>query len=282
MMSKTQNETRAATAAMIGWAGRCAILCLAMGLGLGAAQGAEPAGDAAVQQTRASLEKWVQTNRAIAAEKRRLVETTAMLEKRIDLVQGEIDELRAKTREADQALAEIDVERAELAEENDTLKATTATLTEAVRHLEARTQALLARLPAPVRDHVRPLSQQIPEALAETRLSLSQRFVSVLGILDAVNKAHRQISVTPEVHTLADGSAVEVTAVYVGIAQGYYTGAKGTVAGQGSGGTQGWVWRPMPVAAEAVAQVIAILNNEQVARFVPLPLTIDYPGSVTP
>ena len=109
----------------------------------------------------------------------------------------------------------------------------------------------------------------------DEKLSLSERFQNVLGILNEVNKFNREIAVTSEVRTLADGTSAEVTALYVGIGQGYYVSADGKVAGVGSAAPEGWVWTPANDAAARVAKAIAILKNEQPASFVPLPVRVE-------
>jgi hypothetical protein len=140
--------------------------------------------------------------------------------------------------------------------------------------LEVRTKGLLPRLPGPLRERVRPLSQRIPEHTDETKLSLSERFQNVVGILNEVDKFNREITVTSEVRTLGDGTAAEVTAIYLGIALGYYVTAKADAAGVGTASADGWVWSPANDAAARIAKAIAILKNEKVAEFVQLPLRI--------
>jgi hypothetical protein len=65
-----------------------------------------------------------------------------------------------------------------------------------------------------------------------------------------------------------------VTALYVGIGQGYYATADGKAAGIGSSTPEGWVWTAANDAAPRISQAIAILKNEQAASFVQLPAEI--------
>jgi len=142
--------------------------------------------------------------------------------------------------------------------------------------LEARTLELLARLPDPVRSRVRTLSQQFPEDPADTDLSLSVRFQNVVGVLNEVNKFNREITVTSEVRDVAGGrTQVEVAAMYVGIAHGWYASIDGRFAGQGTARDGEWAWVDEDAASEAIRAAIAILENEAVADFVQLPITVD-------
>jgi hypothetical protein len=121
---------------------------------------------------------------------------------------------------------------------------------------------------------VKPLSQRLPDDANETKLSLAERFQNVVGILNEVDKFNREISVTSEVRTLADGSSVEVTSLYIGIGEAYYVSANGAIAGVGVASEQGWIWKPANEAAPQIADVIAVLKNEKVASFIQLPVEV--------
>lgn len=230
---------------------------------------------AAVDDTRAALEKWVETRRIISRERRDLELDKDMLNERIDLLQREIDSLRTRTSEAKEDIAEAEKKRAEMAGKNEKLKAVSSGLAEKVTVMEARTRQLLKRLPAPIRDRVRPLSQRIGDRPDETELSVAERFQNVIGILNEINKFNGEITLASERRTLPDGTSAEVTAMYLGIGQGYYAGANGRIGGVGRSGPDGWVWTPANDAAEQIAEAIAILQNEKVAAFVQVPVNIE-------
>ena len=235
---------------------------------------AEPVEKDRIEGVRSVMDKWVETRQTISKERQDWVLGREMLNERIQLVQGEIDILREKIAQAQKSISDADTQRAELVQENETLKSAGAVLTDIAKEVEVRTLALDKRLPDPIRGRIKSLSQRLPDDPNETKLSLSERFMSIVGILNEVNKFNRGIEVASEVRTLADGSMAEVTALYVGLGQAYYTGANGTVAGIGRPGPDGWLWEPANDAAEKVAEAVAILKNEKVAGFVPLPVTI--------
>jgi FtsZ-binding cell division protein ZapB len=236
---------------------------------------AEPVAREKIESAREALEKWVETRQVISKEKQEWAFAQEMLNERIELVQNEIKSLREKIAKAEQSISEADKKRSELVEENEKLKSAADTLKTIVTKFESRTGALNKKLPEPIRERIKPLSQRLPEDPNETKLSLSQRFQNVIGILNEVNKFNRgEITVTSEVRTLADGSVAEVTALYVGLGQAYYTNNDGTIAGVGRPSEDGWVWEPANDAAGRISDAIAILQNEQVASFVPLPVKI--------
>ncbi|HVS10057.1 MAG TPA: DUF3450 family protein [Planctomycetota bacterium] len=252
-----------------------AALCLVCAAAAPSGDGGKAAGDGDVDGVRATLAKWVEVRRILSKEKRDWALGREILNERIGVVSREIEALRAKIAEAEASIAEADEKRAGLLEENERFRAASSALGGEVVALEARTTALLPRLPDPIRERVKPLSQRLPAAEGETKLSLAQRFENVVGILNEVNKFNREITVTSEVRTLGDGTAAEVAALYVGIGQAYYASPNGLAAGVGTASADGWVWSPANDAAGEIARAIAITRNEQVADFVRLPVRID-------
>ena len=227
-----------------------------------------------VDGVRAALEKWVETRKVISQEQRDWTLGKEMLNERIDLVQQEIDSLKEKISDAQKSINEADKKREELVEQNEELKKASAALNGTVLTLEQNTQNLLKRLPDPIRERVKPLSQRIPEDVEETKLSLAERFQNIIGILNEVNKFSREITLTSEVRSLPDGTSAEVTAMYVGLAQAYYASADGKIAGTGTSSADGWVWTANNSIAADISAAIAILKNEQVASFVQLPVEV--------
>jgi FtsZ-binding cell division protein ZapB len=235
--------------------------------------GAAEAGNG-VDGVRASLEKWVDTRKVISQEKRDWDLGQEMLNERISMLEREIETLRARIAEAQESITDADQKRAGLLEENEALKAASSGLAESMAVFEIRTRSLLNRMPDPIRERVKPLSQRIPVEVGETKLSFAERFQNVVGILNEVNKFNREITVTSEVRALPDGTSAEVAAMYVGVSRAYYVGGNGTIAGYGTAGADGWVWTAADEIAPQVARCIAILKNEQVASFVQLPVEV--------
>ena len=231
--------------------------------------------DGEVENTRAALEKWVETQRIISQEKQDFELACEMLSERIELVKNEIESLKNKIEETEESITEADKKRAELLKENEKLKDTTASLSGTVIDLESRTKKLVKLLPNPISDRIKPLSQRLPENQDETKLSLGERFQNIVGILNEVNKFNREITVTSEVRKLPDEKSSEVTALYIGVGHAYYVNGNGDIAGVGKASSEGWVWTPANESAAEIAKAIAILKNETAAAFVQLPIKIN-------
>lgn len=227
-----------------------------------------------IDDAREVLERWVETERLISREKRDWKLGREMLEERIALVAREEESMRTRIVEVEKSITEADRKRDELVARNDALKSASAELAADVVRLEEGTRALLKRLPDPIRERVRPLSQRLPEPGATTELSLALRFQNVLGILNEINKFNREITVSSEVRPQPDGSSLAVTAIYFGIGRGYYVATNGQAAGIGIASETGWIWEPANDAAPAIASAIAVVQGEQVPSFVPLPFSV--------
>ncbi len=250
----------------------CVALLLAM-LASGAAYGADDA--KTISDARSAIEEWVEVRKTISKEKRDLALAKEVLQERISIVKREIEKLRQNITDAEKSISDADSTRAKLDAKNAKLKEASSALSATVVSLETRTRKLLTRLANPIRDRVKPLSQRLPDDPKKTESTLSQRFQNVVGILNEVNKFHREITMTSEVQDLPDGSKAEVTAMYVGVSSGYFVGGKGKIGGVGKATADGWVWQPANESAPQIAKAIAILKNEQPASFVQLPLEID-------
>ena len=230
--------------------------------------------NADLETQREALSKWVETRKLISEEKQQWELEREVLGDRIDLVRSERDTLSRKIHETQSLITDADKKREDLVKENDSLKNASATLVNRIFALEREVLSLLPGLPQPVQDRIRPLSQRIPKT-EETDLSLSERYQNVIGIINELNKGANEIVVVSEVRELPDGSTAEVQTLYIGYACAYYCTNKGDIAGVGYPTADGWEWEPNDAIAPKVADAIAILKNEKVAEFIPLPFSVN-------
>lgn len=232
-------------------------------------------GPEAVENARAALKEWVEVRGVISREKRDWAMAQEFLVDRIQLLENEIESWKTRIAETRKSVADADGKRLELVDDNERLKETAAALTDKVAGLEDRTRRLLPRLPDPLREKIKPLSDRLPVPSGEMRLSLSDRYLNVVGILNEVNRFNRQITVTSEVHPLGNGTTAEVSVLYLGIGQGYFVTVTGDAAGIGLATDRGWEWSPANEAASDIATAIRIFQNEQGASYVRLPVRIE-------
>lgn len=234
--------------------------------------GALPQGKS-LEETRLTMTKWLEMQQLVSKERNDWLQGKEILIGRIELVKREIAGLEEKIQEARAEVAKADAARDELRGQNEGLVATGDQLTAAVSLTEREVLRLFAGLPEPLQTRLQPLHQRIPVDPASTRVSAAERFQNVLGILNEVNKANTEITVTYEVRELAGGRPSEVRVVYVGLGHAYYVSAGGE-SGVGRPAESGWQWEPSPAVSADVLEVLEIIQGKQTPAFVPLPMRI--------
>jgi hypothetical protein len=240
---------------------------------IGTEPSAAPPADPTVEDVRSTVAKWIATQDLISKERREWHEGEDLLEAQIEAMEKELAGAEAKLAESRQVLGDLRQKRSDSQAVERGLADSSNRLTEAVTSLEADVRRLHVLLPPAVRDKIAPLYRRLPEDPTAPRVSVGERFQNVIGILNEIQKANGEISLTTEVRTLSDGRPSEVKTVYVGLGQAYFLSARGE-AGVGRPGEGGWQWEPADDLAESVAEVIGILESRAQPRFVDLPVTI--------
>lgn len=228
-----------------------------------------------VDGARAALEQRAETLRLISKERADWATGRTILEDRIDLVSREIAELRANIETAEASITDTQEKVAELESEEERLVAAVGSLDGAIDGVEARVLDMLERLPAPVVERVKPNTQAIPADPAATKLSLSDRFLNVVAIVNEADKFNREVTARSEIRELPDGSGISVTALYVGVGQGYCVSDDATSAWIGTSTPDGWEWIAYHDRAPEIAELVAIHGDEIPAAFVEVPVSID-------
>jgi len=237
------------------------------------AQEAAAPGPEGPESARAVLAKWMETERIIAQERAEWQHSRDMLRARIDLVNGEIQAQKEKTKQLETSGAELGAKRATFQADDQSARAALDALSGRIGALEGSLRTLAARFPEPLLLKIRPLLDRMPADPSHTSVSLAERFQNVVGILNEANKFDNDISMNAEVRKLSDGTPSEVRVVYVGLGQAYFVSAKGE-AGIGRPGPDGWHWEIDRSIAPSVAQVVEILQAKSKPKLVPLPVTI--------
>lgn len=252
----------------------CLVLAICAGLLLpSSARVQDASASKSLEETRLVMNKWIETQQIISKERNEWQQGKEILVGRLDVVRKEVSSLEEKIQQAQTSVTEAETKRGALVAENDQLKSSGSRLTEAVTRMESEIRRLHKMLPEPVQARLQPLFQRIPEDPEKTRASAAERFQSVLGILNEINKANYEINVNYEVRNLSDGKPSEVQAVYVGLAQAYFVSAHGD-AGIGRPGADGWIWEPAKSIAGAVLSTVEIIQGKQSPAFVPLPVKL--------
>lgn len=243
---------------------------------------------ASIEAIREGYDQYFELKKLISKERGDWQLEKEILEDRIAMIVDQIEDLKEKTAEEESKITEADNERVELQDQLEELTRVERTQLETVRALEARVKGMLPALPETLRDKVQPLATRLPEEETkeeDIKLSISQRFGNVLGILNEVNKFHGDIAVVNERRALDGGTQAEVETMYLGVSSGYFAGSGDTAdeAGIGTPTPDGYQWERRPDIADDIYRAIRIYQNEEVAAFVPLPATVtDRPPDPAP
>jgi len=228
-----------------------------------------------IEATRETLTKWVETKQLISKEKSDWASGKDILEDRVRLAEAETTTVRDKLKEISTAVAEAQKKRDELAAQNDKLKATAEKSKAMVIAAEKKLRPLLPQLPEPLREKLKPIIARFPEDSDKSTASMAERLQNVLGILDQASAFNSTVASVKELRTFPDGTRAEVTTVYLGLSQAYYTNREGTLAGIGHPGPDGWVWKPDNANGKKILLAVHILEGkEKGATFIDLPIKI--------
>ena len=228
-----------------------------------------------IEATRETLTKWVETKQLISKEKSEWASGKDILEDRVRLAEAETTTVRDKLKEISTAVAEAQKKRDELAAQTDKLKATAEKSKAMVIAAEKKLRPLLPQLPEPLREKLKPIIARFPEDSEKSTASMAERLQNVLGILDQASAFNSTVASVKELRTFPDGTRAEVTTVYLGLSQAYYTNREGTLAGIGHPGPDGWMWKPDNANGKKILLAVHILEGkEKGATFIDLPVKI--------
>ena len=228
-----------------------------------------------IEATRETLTKWVETKQLISKEKSEWASGKDILEDRVRLAEAETTTVRDKLKEISVAVAEAQKKRDELAAQNDKLKATAEKSKAMVIAAEKKLRPLSPQLPEPLREKLKPIIARFPEDSEKSTASMAERLQNVLGILDQASAFNSTVASVKELRTFPDGTRAEVTTVYLGLSQAYYTNREGTLAGIGHPGPDGWIWKPDNANGKKILLAVHILEGkEKGATFIDLPVKI--------
>lgn len=247
----------------------------------------------AISDTRLLLNRWVDVRRTIAKQKSEWVLGKQILEDRIELLQRSIASVKDEIAAQSQKLDAFDESVASLEARNEKLKQAAEELAKLVEEMELRTVALLDGAPQPLIEGVKPLAVQLPgygmkkkdqpetppgqeEQSEQEKASppLARRVENVVGALYLFNKFAGKIDQTSELVARPDGTSLSVDAIYLGTSYGFYIDDEDKTAAAGWSAPKGWTWDGADASAARIRQAIQVINKDQPAAFVGLPVEV--------
>ena len=232
------------------------------------------AADSPVTAARETLAQWVQTRQLISktrtdweADREMLGQTKALFERELAAVAEQMGKLNTNSTVADTERRKAEAELTQHGEALDKAKALAADLEKEVR-------GILPLLPPPLKATAQPWVSRLPADSANTKASVLDRFQTLVGLLNEVDKFNNAITVANDKQPNAKGDQVSVDVIYLGLGIAYFVDAAGEVAGLGSPGPAGWQWKLQPEIAPKVRDAIAIYRSQKAAEFLGLPAVI--------
>jgi len=233
--------------------------------------GTSTLGAATIRETQGELTAWVDTQKVIAETKANWTAEKEIVEDLIGLLENEKEKLSESIDKLDEGSDATDKLRTELNADKEKLLASTEALEEIIPQLETETRNLIKKLPDPLKEEISPLLSRLPKKGAATRMPVSQRLLTVVGILNKIDKFNTGISITSEIRSVGDKS-VEVKTLYYGLAGAYFASDNAEYAGTGAPGEDGWIWTENTEAGDEIVDLIRTYEGAREATFVALPV----------
>jgi hypothetical protein len=227
-----------------------------------------------LNETRSTLDKWVETRQLISRTKSDWLSEKETLEQSIQLFERELKSVQAQMAALGTNSTQVEKERAQA---DASLKSSNESLDVAKRFVadfEGKITKFVPQVPVPLQDILKPSLARIPTNSASTKMLVTERVQVAVGILNELDKFNNAVTIFNEKRTNGKGEEVAVQSVYLGLGAGYFVNDAGDFAGVGSPGASGWEWTPKPDVASQIKEVIRIYRNEHPAAFISLPVTL--------
>ena len=228
-------------------------------------------GENLVNETRSTIDQWVETRQIISKESSEWDIEKGLLEKTYALLTSEVARLDSELKDLKESASASDEERGSLAAEKESLKAASKVVASSIGSLESSLKAIIPSLPAPLIEKIRPLIRRLPDHPQKTDLSLGQRVQNIVGILSQTDKFNTTITATSEAREFEEGKVVQVTTLYMGLASAYYVDDSGKFAGVGIPTASGWEWPVIDGVGSQIKQLVDIYEGTGEIQFIQVP-----------
>lgn len=228
-----------------------------------------------LQGTRDVLDQWVETKQMISKENTDWTVEQSILADTLTLLRNELDRINNAIEELEGTTNAADADRAKLTEEKDALTAGSAVVENQIGALETQMKRIVATLPKPLIEKIKPLMRRLPEDPANTKLSLGERVQNIVGILSQADKFNTTITLTSDTREVQPGKVVQVSTIYWGLAIAYFTDDSGNFAGIGTPGSNGWQWSQVDGSGTQIKQLLEIYEGTADIQFVDAPARVN-------
>jgi len=230
--------------------------------------------DGTLNDTRSTLEKWVETRQLISktradwqTDKETLEQTVALYERELKSIEEQMSKVSTNNVQVTKEMAEADALKKSSAEANEAARQFTVTF-------EAKIKQITPKLPAPLQDILKKDLARMPADPANTKMLAAERVQVCVSVLNELDKFNNSVNLFSEKRKNSAGEEVAVETMYVGLGGAYFVNDAGDFAGVGTPGANGWTWTTKPEIAPAVRTAVKVYRSEHPPAFVKLPVTI--------
>jgi hypothetical protein len=232
------------------------------------------ASDTPLAATRTALEEWVQTRQVIARTRADWAADRALLEQNAALLERELAGLREQLTRVETNQSAVAEQRAALLPQQTQHQEAQNAVRARLAELERQVRRLEPVFPPALLTTIQPLLSRLPSGPVATNLALVPRALTLVTLLNEVDKFNGALSVSEETRPGPDGREVAVEVLYAGLAQAWFVSKSGNLAGVGVPEAAGWQWTVRNELAPAVARAIRMYRNELPPEFVAVPLQL--------
>lgn len=234
----------------------------------------------ATSQLKETVGEWIGVMREIQQEESSWDRDQQILEDQRSALETEIAQLEEQIAAARTSKQGADQESSERIERRDALKAAKETLAARVAELEDTAVGLIPVLPGPLRDDPR-VAQLVTEITKSEKLSgdeansgLAKRLNNVLNLLAEAEGWQQTVHLRDQLMKGGDSREFNMKVVYFGLGNAYAVNETGDLAMVGRPADSGWTFEERNDLAPDITRLVAVLNGDTDAQFVPLPIDL--------
>jgi len=231
--------------------------------------------DATLDNTRNTIQEWVDTEQLISLEKKQWREEKRSIEDILKILSAEKRELNQQVTLARETTTRADEERAALVAQLRSYQEISTLLETRLEDFERQISLIDAYLPEVLRKELSPKMARINFLSGGLTYSASERAQTVLNILSEIAKFDRKLTLTTATRTNADNEEIEVRVLYLGLSRAFYVDRSATVGGYGIPGEGGWQWQQDNDLSETIARSMDIHESRLSPDFVLLPMKVE-------
>lgn len=211
------------------------------------------------EEARTTTREWVNAEKTISLEATEWESKKVLLQDLIRIRSKHLEQLDKSIEEAAAASSRSDLERKELLEKEDKLKAQGEQVLKFLTRVEPEIGKLRQQLPEPLQDELAPLFKRLPQGSSDSPMGIGERMQVVTQIVAGIREFNNRVTATESLREVpGSGREAAVKTLWIGLGQAYYLAPDD--AGVGIPGADGWKWQSQPELTQAIRESIALVE----------------------